>query len=499
MHLAGTGGILVKSARVFLRPAAGGALLLLPLLAGCKVGPDYVPPQSKEPAGWTEAKAARLDESAAAAIRLRRWWNEFHDPTLDRLVERALRQNYDLKIATRLLAQARADRDIAAAGLYPAIGVSTTDGRFRDSTNVRNPYLHGVQNLFGATLDASWEIDIFGGTRRAVEAADATADAALENRRAVLVSLLGELGTDYAALRSAQEQLAIAERDAAALREAVALTHRQMDRGLSSELAVAQATGELEQVQAAAPALRATIGQTIHAIAVLLGEQPGEIEAELSPPASAMLAPPTLPAAIPSEVVRNRPDIRQAERQLAASNAYVGVAVAQLFPHFSLNPYLGTDSSWVNKVLTNGSLIWGLTATAAQPIFEGGRLDAQVAKAKAANEQSRLVYEHTVLLAFQEVEDAILGYATERRRHDALTAAVAAHRTALDRSMRLYKAGLADFLPVLDAERSLFMAEEALAQSGLTEVEQAINLFKAVGGGWQDIDPAGPDVAVARN
>jgi NodT family efflux transporter outer membrane factor (OMF) lipoprotein len=467
---------------------------LLALAAGCTVGPDYVPPKADAPAGWTEDTAPGLiGTGPEAAKQLDQWWTGFKDPTLDRLVEMAIADNLDLKIAEQRLVEARAERASAAAGFLPTLGASASAERQRYSTALKFPPFGGIANTFQAGFDASWEIDVFGKTRRAVEAADATVDATVENRRDVLVSLLAELGRDYATLRSAQARLDIARRNIKADQDGLDLTREKFTGGLGNELDVAQAQAQLQTLNAAVPQLQATVATQAHAIAVLLGKEPGALEAELSTAAALPTAPPILPAAVPSDVVRNRPDIRAAERQIAGANAQIGVAIAQMFPSFSISPSFGIAGGAFNNILKDGALQWGAPASISVPIFEGGRLEAGVAQARAVTEEHRLTYRKTVLGAFQEVEDALVGYTTEQRRHSALTAAVEADRIAVQRATALYRSGLGSFLNVLDGERSLYSGEDSVAQSDLTLTQQTIALYKALGAGWQVGEPAAPE------
>jgi NodT family efflux transporter outer membrane factor (OMF) lipoprotein len=472
-------------------PLASLSVGLLALAAaGCTVGPNYVPPKTDAPAEWTEDKAPGLiGTGPEAAKQLDQWWTGFKDPTLDRLVAMAITDNLDLKIAEQRLVEARAERASAAAGFLPTLDASASAERQRYSTALKFPPFGGIANTFQAGFDASWEIDVFGKTRRAVEAADASVDATVENRRDVLVSLLAELGRDYATLRSAQARLDIAVRNIKADQDALDLTREKFTGGLGNELDVAQAQAQLQTLNAAVPQLQATVATEAHAIAVLLGREPGALEAELSTAAPLPTVPPTLPAALPSDVVRNRPDIRAAERQIAGANAQIGVAVAQMFPSFSISPSFGIAGGSLNHLLKDGALQWGAPASISVPIFEGGRLEANVAQAKAVTEEDRLTYRKTVLGAFQEVEDALVGYSSEQRRHASLAAAVAANRIAVQRATALYRSGLGSFLNVLDGERSLYSAEDAVAQSDLTLTQQTIALYKALGAGWQVGEP----------
>ncbi len=340
-------------------------------------------------------------------------------------------------------------------------------------------------NFFDADASLSWEVDLFGKTKRTVEAADATVGASVEDRRGALVTLLGELGNDYTALRAAQLRLAIAKRNVDAEQETLNLTRSKFDAHLGSELDVAQSEAQLANVRAVIPQLETIVVQQGNAIAVLLGEEPGALTAELSQSGALPPAPPVLPAAMPSDVVRNRPDIRAAERQLAAANAQIGVADAARYPSLTLNPQAALAGGTLHQMFSSAGLLWVAAASVKQPIFEGGKLDANIRSAEASAEEARLAYKKTVLTAFREVEDSLVAYEAEQRRHKELIMARDASRRALDRASELYKAGLGDFINVLDGERNLYTAEDSLAQSELTLTQTTVSLYKALGAGWQ--------------
>lgn len=466
-------------------PSLLTAILAAILTASCTVGPDYQPPVAQAPADWTEgADIAGLDRGAASAERLAQWWTGFADPVLDDLISQAIAGNHDIRIAAQRIVEARADRTIAAAGGEPTLALSTSAERARQTALPVLP-VAGIGNSFLAGLDASWELDLFGKTRRSVEAADAAVDASVWSRRGVLVSLLGEVGMDYTALRAAQARAAIARGNITADQDALDLARQKFEHGLGSELDVAQAEAELEQVQATLPQLATQVAQNAHAIAVLLGKQPGALTTLLDKPAEIPPVPPVLPVGIPSEMLRNRPDIRQAERQLAGANAEVGVAIANMFPSITLSPTIGVNAGQLNKLLNKNGLVWALSGSVGQPIYEGGALEAAVVKAKAVNEEDALNYQRTVLHAFAEVEDALVALSNERHRYERLDRAVEANRLALKRATELYRNGLAPFINVVNSERNLNSTEDSLAQSRQTLTQQSVALYKALGGGWQ--------------
>jgi outer membrane protein, multidrug efflux system len=468
-------------------------VLLAGVLAACNVGPNYTPPKPELPANWTE-HAATPEEIALTHRQLKKWWGSFNDPTLDRLVDTALANNLDLKIAGQRLIGARAARVVAGSADYPQIDAGAIASDKQNSNTVIWPPVHWNGSnypFYQFGFDATWEIDIFGGIRRAKQAAEAEYRATIEARRAVLVSLLAELATDYATLRASQQRLSIATRNVTSARSSVELTEQSFARGLGTNLDVAQAQAQLQTVLSAQPPLRAAIGRMTHAISVLLGQIPGgALEQELTGSEGKIPTAPNLPVTLPSEVIANRPDIRQAERQFAAATARIGVAVANMYPHFSIPLTLTPETSMLSEFFRVSSLGWMIGLSATSHIYTGGADSARVRQAREQAEEARLTYQQTVLRAFQNVEDGLINYATEDQRDVTLKAAAAASELAFERSTRLYKAGLTDFLHVLVNERAAYAAEDLATQSELESISDAIALYKALGAGWQDVYPA---------
>lgn len=486
------------------------ALCLL-LLNGCTVGPDYRPPDVVTPAQWR----APVPASAAAATDaevLASWWEQFHDPKLDELVAVALHGNLDIQTAGERIVQARAQLDEVAGARWPS--ASGTGRAYRvklpDSVGALTQpqpasgtspasgsslQLPSYLNLYQLGFDTSWELDLFGQTRRAVESATASAQAAEAARRGVIVATLAELGNDYLSLRSRQVRLAIALHNIEIDRSLLELTRSRHLNGMASDLDVAQANAQMQTAEANPPMLRAQILHSSHAIAVLLGRLPESMEDDF--PASdaatdagtATDAVPVIPAGLPSELLQNRPDIQQAERELASATAAVGQAQAQRFPSISLTA--GTDlvSTQLDQLLHRGSWSWDVGASLTAPIFEGGRLAANQRAAEAAARQSVLQYRHTVLQALGETEDALQGYAAASAQHTALGQAVLSQQLALARATQLYQAGMSSFIDVLDAQHSVADIEDQAAQSQQQLATALVGIYKALGGGWQ---PSGP-------
>ncbi len=471
-----------------------GVMLAL-YLAGCTVGPDYVKPDLNPPQTWTERD---IDATAAAASGVKDWWVEFHDPVLTHLVDEAIAGNLQLQMARQRLLEAQAERTVAGAADYPRIDALALGELANSPTTLQWPPGNGRYREYSFGFDASWELDIFGGRKRAEQAADADVDASIEDRRAVLVALLSELATEYATLRATQVRTSIAEQNLEVARHVSDLVNTEFARGLTTNVAVAQARAQMESVQAALPALRAQSARLTHAIAVLIGRFPGELQTLLAAPAQVVPAPPPLPLSLPSEVVANRPDIRRAERRYCAATARIGVAVSDLYPHFSIPLTLTPTTSYLHDAFSGASLLWMAGVSASTNVYQGGRRTALVDEAKAAAEIERVAYRQTVLTAFREVEDALASTQAEAQRRESLQAAAVDSEAAEDRAQRLFAAGLIDSLTVLSTERALFAARDQLALSDLARVQQIILLYQALGGGWQAVSFGDETASVRR-
>ena len=464
------------------------------LTAGCAVGPDYHPPKTQVPANWSEAQLGGATNSAVQVVE---WWKTFHDPELDSLIARAVVANYDLRIAEGRLHEARALRVGAAFDLGPTIGGSaayTDDRQSRNSLpfNTSGPiggtissnYLFQT-DLYDAHFDASWEIDVFGGKRRALQEANALVASVEEDRRNVLVTVLAEVARNYVDVRDYQQRLAIADKNIAAQRDAVDIARARFHAGLASELDVKEAEALLATTQSHVPTLEESLKQAVHRLGVLIGQEPGALLDELSAAAPIPTPPPEVPVGLPSDLLRRRPDVRRAERQLAAATANIGVQTAELFPKFSLTGVAGFQSFSAGDWFTGGSKYWSAGPSVTWRILDLGHVRSQIQTANAQAQQSLAMYDRTVLTSLEEVENALVAYAKSQVRQRTLQDAVNANRSAVEISTDLYKSGLASFLNVVDAERSLYQAEDELVQSERTVTVNLVTLYKALGGGWQ--------------
>jgi NodT family efflux transporter outer membrane factor (OMF) lipoprotein len=453
---------------------------ILILVAGCSVGPNYHAPKLASPAEWETGT-----NTAPAIVE---WWKTFNDPELNTLVERAVRANHDLRIAEGRLREARALRSGAIWDFGPTI---IGNASYMDQLRARNAQTFSASNqvfhtyLYDAHFDASWEIDIFGGKRRALESANAQFAAVEEDRRDVLVSVLAEVARNYVEVRGSQQRFAIANKNIKAQSEAVEIAKARFNAGLTSELDVKQAESLLATTQAQLPSFDTAVKQGIHRLSVLLGQQPSALQSELTQDAPIPATPPNVPVGLPSDLLRRRPDVRRAERQLASSNADIGVQTAELFPKFSLIGTGGFQSLSVSDWFVPQGKYWSAGPTVTWRFLDFGRIHAQVKAANARQQQSLAAYEKAVLISFEDVENALVAYANEQVRHRALMDAAAANRRALELANELYTKGLGDFLNVLDAERSLYQAEDQLVDSERAVTSNLVALYKALGGGWE--------------
>lgn len=466
-------------------------------IGGCKVGPDFQHPDTRMPEGWAgSAPDPAAPPGSSRAVEtppdIARWWQEFQDPLLTSLVERAAVNNLSLHQAEARVRQARAGRTIAGAGLWPAVDASAGVSRSRSGGTSTNPTtgattdVSQTRNLFRAGFDASWEIDVFGGVRRGIEGADAEYITAVEDGRAVLVSLLAEVATAYFDLRGAQQQLATARRNLDAQQQSLFLTTERLRAGLVGGLDVANAEAQIAGTRSRIPTLETTVRQSIYALGVLLGQEPASLLDELTPPAAVPAVPPEVPVGLPSDLLRRRPDIRAAESAVHAATARIGVATADLFPRFSLSGSLGIQGPRAGSLGTANNHSWSIGPSVNWPIFSGGQIRRNIELQRAVQEQTFDAYRQSVLVALQEVEGALVAYAKEQQRRAALADSVAANRRAVDMATQLYTAGRTDFLNVLSAQRSLFEAEDALAQSDRLVATGLVALYKALGGGWEE-------------
>ena len=474
-----------KPWRFFSVPLIAAYLAIL-VLGGCMVGPDFLPPQpTTVPNAWVGVEKTPAEPSMATAQPgLTLWWGQFDDPTLTDLVDKALKTNLDLRIAETRLREARAIRGVAVGGLWPTL---TASGGYQRIHMEGVTPAYQQQNLYQAGLDTVWELDLFGGQRRNVESAEANIQAAIENIRDAQISLIAEVALNYIQLRGYQQEIVIAQNNLKAQVHTADITHKLLNVGFASALDAANADSDVATTESQIPVFEAEERQSIYALSVLLARPPGDLLEQLSPTGNLPRVPMQVPAGLPSDLLRRRPDIRQAEAQLHASTAQIGVAIAEFFPSFSLTGTVNWSSNQLRTWWTNANRSFAVGSAMNWPLFQGGAIMSNVRLQEALRDESFITYQKTVLAAFQDVENALIAFAKEQQHHKSLNDAVVANRKAVDLSSQLYSAGQTDFLNVLNAQRSLYTSEDALVQSERNIVTNLIALYKALGGGWESL------------
>jgi NodT family efflux transporter outer membrane factor (OMF) lipoprotein len=459
---------------------------LMALLAvnGCLVGPDYHAPKQTMPARWDTPPTTQASLLMQQPSHLDQWWTLFGDPELDSLVRRAVVSNLDLEAAAERIHAARASLGIAKGELLPTVD---SDGSFTRSGGEKLPWTSNWQ----AGLNAAWDVDVFGGLRRGVESSDASLGAAVEDRRDVLVTLLGEVATDYITLRGQQQEIVIAQENLAVDTKNAELARNKQKLGTGTDLDNAQADAQVATTEADIATLQASAQQSIYAISVLLGLPPSTLNDELTPIARIPDPPTELPVGLPSDLLRRRPDIRRAERQLAAQTANIGVAVSALFPQFSLSGSVGLQARRIDMLDWQHSF-WSFGPGVTWSILDANRLRSNIDLQNALQEQSLTAYRAAVLNALLQVQNVLVAFAAEQHRRVALQRSVDFNKRAVEIATRRYReGGLTDFLSVLDAERALFASQDALVQSNSAVGTDAVTLYRALGGGWEiDRNPA---------
>lgn len=477
------------------------AAIVLIALTGCTVGPDYHEPALSTPASFEELPISAVP--AASEADLSQWWREFNDPELDRLVARALAANLDLQAAASRIRVAREQEIIQGAAELPTLNATGAAVRLHSNSNPLAalgggagamqggaPRSGGTDlKLYSAGFDASWEIDVFGGVRRGIEAAHANSEAALWQVRDAQVTLSAEVANDYLNLRATQERIAIVQNELQRQRDTLGIIQARATTGFVTGLDVNQQTAQVEATAAQLPPLQAQARVLAHAIAVLIGEQPEAMSVALE---SAAASPPmtaTLPVGLPSDLLRRRPDVREAERKLAAATAQIGVAVADLYPKFNLLGLVSFAGSSVGNLFSSNSLSEGGLGMIVWPVFNGGKTRANIRINEEQQAQAYLAYQQSVLKALQDVEDALSRYTNEQQRLISLQRSVTAANSSFTIAQDQYRTGLATYLNVLTAQNTLLTAQDEVAQSRAALATDTVALYKALGGGWTD-EPA---------
>jgi NodT family efflux transporter outer membrane factor (OMF) lipoprotein len=492
------------------------------LIAGCTVGPDFKRPSPAAPESWLAGHPAPTIAERSLTVPEPidpAWWSLFNDPELTKLVNLVAEKNLDVRIATIRLAESRAQRGQVASGLFPTLNGNASYTREKPSAkgifsafspSSASGFASGSGagtsangagtsagtggigatsiaplDLYQAGFDASWELDLWGRVRRSIESADASIDTSAETRRDTLLNSLAELVRDYVQLRGVQADIAITRENAATAEDTLRLTQSRANIGLSPVLDVTTARAQVSSIQALLPQFEQQETAFVNAIGTLLGLQPGALRGELSTSAPVPPVPPRVPIGLPSELARRRPDIREAEARLHGATADIGVAVASFFPTVTLSGSVGVQALQPKNLFTTAAGQYAFGPSLTVPIFEGGQLRATLQLRKAQQQEAAVTYQKVVLQALGEVDNALSAYADEQRRHDLLAATARDSETALNLSRDLYTRGLADFLKVLDAQRTLLSARQQLADSETTLSTNLVALYKALGGGWE--------------
>jgi NodT family efflux transporter outer membrane factor (OMF) lipoprotein len=484
------------------RAAAVAAILAL---AGCAVGPDFHHPLSDLPLSWltgpdalrTARRSLPVPEPIDPA-----WWSLLQDRELTALEARVAAANLDVLSATIRLAESREQRGIAGASLFPTLGASASYDVSKVSPKGVYGLLDGLLNgkpsgnsafppidLYQDAVDASWQLDIWGKVRREVESADASVEASADDRRNVLLMSLAEVARDYIQLRNTQAQLAIARDNLRSSQQSLDLTRRRNAEGISTMLDVNNAAAQVESTAAQVPQLEDQQEQQVNALSLLLGEPPGALRAELVQPLPVPPVPPRVPVGLPSELARRRPDIREAEARLHAAVAEIGAAQADFYPSLTLTGTFGFQALNIQNFSNWAARTWMVGPALQLPIFQGGRLTATLRLRRAQAQEAAVAYHATVLRAWHEIANALSAYAAEQRRRERLAHEVEFTRAALALARQQYAVGVADFLNVLDAERTMLTAEQSLATSTATVSTDLVTLYRALGGGWETAYP----------
>jgi len=471
-------------------PGSGAAVLAcILLLAGCVQGPDYAKPRVEVPSAY------RTPVQPDAETTHELWWNGFGDPRLSALVSEALANNRDLRVATARVDEFAAILAGTKSQASPQVGYDLSGERARASEKKIPNFVDPLSTTFASILSASWELDLWGRIRRETEAAQANLLASEEARRGVTLTLIASVVTSYVTLLDLDEQLRVTDQTIAGRKKSVELFETRLAGGWISEFEMSQVRAEYEAAVAQRPSILQAIATQENALSVLVGHNPTAIARS---PSLESLHSPVVPAGLPSDLLNRRPDILQAEQQLVASNALIGVARAQYFPRISLTGLFGFASPSLGGLFSGPARTWTLTGDARGPIYTGGGLKAAVQQAEARREQSLASYELVVQNAFRDVDDALADVQHSAELRDTLERRVATLKRSVELATERYENGYSDYLELLDAERSLFNAQLQLASARGDYNRALVDLYRALGGDWNAIPPVAPQTAAAR-
>ena len=449
-------------------------VLLAGSLGACAVGPDFQAPKPQLPDQWQT-------QVAQSMAHQEQWWQGLHDPQLSALIDAAVAANPDLQTAWSRVRQARAQRGVSAGALYPSLSVGADASRTRSDGITSKRY--------SAAFDASWEVDLFGANRRALQASEAEVAASIDDLHGVMVSLVSEVALDYVQIRVYQTRIQSAEANLANQEDTLRLAKWKAQAGLATDLEVEQANYSVEQTRAQLPVLQSGLQQMFNSLGLLLGRQPGALRDQLSRPGAIPTVPDRLWVGVPADALRQRPDVRKAEHQLEAQTAQVGVATAALYPSLKLTGSVGVDALTPGGLFNDNNPVSSLVAGLTQPLFNGGALRRALDVQKELLQQAELNYKNTVLGALNEIENTLIAYVQEHQHQQALQRAADSAHKAAQMAHERYQSGLVDFQTVLDTQRSYLSLQDSLDTSNGEIAADMIRLYKALGGGWRSLDP----------
>lgn len=470
------------------------AAIFVGTLTGCVVGPDYKTPDLAVPTHWGSKATSKPSQTP----QLSQWWKRLKDPTLDALIAEAIASNLDVATAKAKIREARATYREQRGALLPTASGTASAARTRTSAAEGGTTDATFSTLYDGGFDASWELDLFGGNKRAAEAAKYGLDAADEQLRDTMLTLIGDVASYYVQAREYQALRDLAKRTAASQRESAALTHAEYQAGSATGVDTAKADALANSTEADIPTYEISYSEAVHRLGVLLGKPPATLEDRLKGGGPIPSPKMNVSVGIPANILISRPDVRLAERQLAQYTAKIGQAEANRYPSISLTGDISSSAASIGDLAKKSSIGWTFGPTLTVPIFQGGQLKAAVDVAKAERDQYFIAYQSAVLSAMEDVENAIVSLTQERLKYDKLVSSSSSYRRASDLSHTMNKAGVIDFLDVLDAERSLYSAEENVIQSRASIATDYIALNKALGGGWDgQVDVSTPVVVDA--
>lgn len=460
-------------------------------LAGCVVGPDYQKPLLPMPAAWSSQKSG----APARPAQLSKWWQRLRDPELNALVEEAVAGNLDVATARARIREARASYRQSAASLFPSADSSGSATRIKTAAATSGGTASDAYSQFQSGFDASWELDLFGANRRGVEAARYGLDAAQEELRSTLLTLVGDVASNYIQARGYQARAQLARRAAVSQGQTAALTRTMAEAGSATAADVAKAMGQASSTEADVPTLEASYTEAVHRLSVLTGRPPAALGERLKRGAPIPAARLPIPTGVPADILLSRPDVRMAERQYAEYTAKIGQVEAARYPSVSLTGNIDTSAFKLGDLGKNSTIGWSFGPTLSVPLFNAGKLQAAVEVAKAQRDQYFIAYRASVLTALEDVENASVSLSQERIRKGRLASSAKSYGDAARLEATLYKSGETSLLDVLDAQRSLYSAEDNLLQSRVSIATDYIALNKALGGGWDGaIDTARPEI-----